>query len=172
MGANEWELEVLLNGEHVVGSPFALNVEAAVTSLGGVEIKGAAGMFGAFVNGMYEKVEEMQNVKLVYIKVGCSGMVCCWYAPNGEWFVSSTTYKDANKYAGYAYSIEKGLAAPENATQRKSSLGGSICEVQPAVTIAVLSGAEVPAAKAAAAAVAVAASGFTIVEPQGTVHIL
>eukprot|EP00729_Bicosta_minor_P010282 gene10282-biopygen324 len=165
----EWALEVLLNGEHVVGSPFALNVEAAVTSLGGVEIKGAAGLFGAAVNGMYEKVEEMQNGKPVYIKVGISGMTCCWYSPRGKWFVGSTEYKDANKAAGYAYSMETGLAAPELATQWNVALRDKY-EVQPAVTVAVLSGAEVHAAKVAAdaaAAAALAASGFTIAGATG-----
>eukprot|EP00729_Bicosta_minor_P019170 gene19170-biopygen29354 len=166
----EWALEVLLNGEHVVGSPFALNVEAAATSLGGVEIKGAAGLHSARVNGMYEKVEEMQNGKPVYIKVGSSGMVCCWYGPNGQWLVSTTTDKDANKYAGFAYSIAAGLAAPELAARWKMSLGGGKWEVQPAVTVAFLSGAEVHAAKVAAdaaAAAAVAASGFTIAGATG-----
>eukprot|EP00729_Bicosta_minor_P010761 gene10761-biopygen8222 len=167
----EWVLEALLNGEHVVGSPFALTIEVAVTSLGGVEIKGAAGMFGATVNGMYEKVEEMQNGKPVYIKVGSSGMACCWYAPDGKWFVSPTKHKDANKASGYAYSIEKGLAAPELATQWKVVLGAN-WEVQPAVTVAVLSGAEVHAAKVAAdaaAAAAVAASGFTVAGATGDI---
>eukprot|EP00729_Bicosta_minor_P019029 gene19029-biopygen8482 len=161
----EWALEALLNGEHVVGSPFALNVEAAVTSLGGVEIKGAAGLNGARVNGMYEKIEEMQNGKPVYIKVGSTGMACCWYDPNGMWTVSSSTEKDANEATGYAHSIETGLAAPELATQWDVLSGEDKWEVQPAVTVAVLSGAEVHAAKVAAdaaAAAAVAASGFTI----------
>eukprot|EP00729_Bicosta_minor_P008523 gene8523-biopygen10118 len=165
----EWVLEALLNGEHVVGSPFALTIEAAVTSLGGVEIKGAAGLNGAFVNGMYEKVEEMQNGKPVYIKVATSGMVCCWYAPDGRWFVSPTTYKDANKNTGYAYSIEQGLAAPELATQWDVHLGAK-WGVQPAVTVAVLTGAEVHAANVAAdaaAAAAVAASGFTVAGATG-----
>eukprot|EP00729_Bicosta_minor_P032599 gene32599-biopygen28400 len=170
-GAEEkdWALEVLLNGELVVGSPFALNVEAAVTSLGGVEIKGAAGLNGAIVNGMYEKVEEMQNEKPVYIKVGSTGMICCWYDPDGQWFVSRTTNKDANEAAGFANSIKAGLAAPELATQWDVSLGGK-WEVQPAVTVAVLSGAEVHTAKGAAnaaAAAAVAASGFTIARATG-----
>eukprot|EP00729_Bicosta_minor_P032589 gene32589-biopygen23372 len=165
----EWALEVLLNGEHVVGSPFALNVEAAVTSLGGVEIKGAAGMLGTKVNGMYEKVEEMQNGKPVYIKVGTSGMVCCWYGPSGKWYVSSTTEKDANRNAAFAHSIAAGLAAPELATQWNVSLGDK-WEVEPAVTVAVLSGAEVHTAKVAAdaaAAAALAASGFTIAGATG-----
>eukprot|EP00729_Bicosta_minor_P004233 gene4233-biopygen17830 len=170
----EWALEALLNGEHVVGSPFALTIEAAVTSLGGVEIKGAAGLNGAFVNGMYEKVEEMQNGKPVYITVGSTKMACCWYGPDGDWLVSSTTHKDANKYAGNAYSTTAGLAAPELATQWKVALGGGKWEVQPAVTVAVLSGAEVHAAKVAAdaaAAAAVAASGFTIAGATGnTAH--
>eukprot|EP00729_Bicosta_minor_P032664 gene32664-biopygen8675 len=165
----EWVLEVLLNGEHVVGSPFALNVEAAVTSLGGVAIKGAAGLNGAAVNGMYEKVEEMQNGKPVYIKVGTTGMVCCWYDPDGQWVVSPTKHKDANKAAGFAHSIVAGLAAPELATQWKVDLGDK-WEVQPALTVAVLSGAEVHAAKVAAdaaAAAAVANSGFTIAGATG-----
>eukprot|EP00729_Bicosta_minor_P012326 gene12326-biopygen19029 len=165
----EWALEVLLNGEHVVGSPFALNVEAAVTSLGGVEIKGAAGKCGASVNGMYEKVEEMQNGKPVYIKVGSSGLVCCWYAPDGQWIVSSTTDKDANEPTGFAHSVETGLTAPELATQWNVVLQGKI-EFQPAVTVAVLSGAEVRAVKVAAdaaAAAALAASGFTITGATG-----
>eukprot|EP00729_Bicosta_minor_P032618 gene32618-biopygen4690 len=160
----EWVLEALLNGEHVVGSPFAINVEATVTSLGGVEIKGAARMFGARVNGMYEKVEEMQNGKPVYIKVGSLGMMCCWYAPNGKWYVSPTKDKDANEAAAVAHSIEAGLAAPELAA-RWNAWSGDKWEVQPAMTVAVLSGAEVHAAKVAAdaaAAAAVAASGFTI----------
>lgn len=166
----EWVLEALLNGEHVVGSPFALRVEPAVTSLGGVEIKGAAGRNGASVNGMYEKVDEMQNGKPVYIKVGTSGMMCCWYAPSGKWFVSSTTCKDANKATGSAHSIATGLAAPELATQWTVHLGGGKWEDQPAVTVAVLSGAEVHAAKVAAdaaAAAAVAASGFAIAGATG-----
>eukprot|EP00729_Bicosta_minor_P002777 gene2777-biopygen25830 len=165
----EWALDVLLNGEHVVGSPFALHVEAAATLLGGVEIKGAAGSFGAAVNGMYEKVEEMQNGKPVYMKVDSSGMVCCWYAPNGKWFVSPTKNKDANENTGYAHSIAAGLAAPELATQLTVYLGDT-WEVQPAVTVAVLFGAEVHAAKIAAdaaAAAAVAASGFTIAGATG-----
>eukprot|EP00729_Bicosta_minor_P005141 gene5141-biopygen20803 len=160
----------LLNGEHVVGSPFALNVEAAVTSLGGVEIKGAAGLHGADVNGMYEKVEGMQNGKPVYIKVGTTGMVCCWYGPSERWLVSLTTYKDANKNGGYAHSIDTGLAAPELVTQWTVYLGGGKWEVQPAVTVAALSGAEVDVAKVAAdaaAAAAVAASGFTITGATG-----
>lgn len=164
----EWVLEALLNGEHVVGSPFALTIEVAVTSLGGVEIKGAAGMFGATVNGMYEKVEEMQNGKPVYIKVGSSGMACCWYAPDGKWFVSPAKHKDANKAAGVAHSNAAGLA-PELATQWTVHLGDK-WEVQPAVTVAVLSGAEVHAAKGAAdaaAAAAVAASGFTVAGATG-----
>eukprot|EP00729_Bicosta_minor_P022000 gene22000-biopygen1660 len=166
----EWALEVLLNGEHVVGSPFALHVKAAVTSLGGVEIRGAAGLLGTTVNGMYEKVEAMQNGKPVYIKVGSSEMICCWYDPDGQWFVSRTTNKDANKAAGSAYSIATGLAAPELATQWKVSVGGGKWEFQPAVTVAVLSGAEVHAAKVAAdaaAAAAVAASGFTVAGTTG-----
>ena len=137
--------------------------------MGGVEIKGAAGLKGAAVNGMYEKVEEMQNGKPVYIKVGTSGMVCCWYAPSGKWSVSNTKHKDANKATGFAYSIEKGLAAPELATQWNVALGGK-GEVQPAVTAAVISGAEVHAANVAAdaaAAAAVAASGFTIAGATG-----
>eukprot|EP00729_Bicosta_minor_P016936 gene16936-biopygen29287 len=165
----EWALEVLMNGEHVVGSPFALNVEAAVTSLGGVEVKGAAGLNGAKVNGVYEKVEEMQNGKPVYIKVGSTGMMCCWYDRSGRWLVSTTTHKDANEAAGYAKSIETGLAAPELATQWDVYLGDK-WEVQPAVAVAVLSGAEVHAAKVAAdaaAAAAVAASGFTITGATG-----
>eukprot|EP00729_Bicosta_minor_P004234 gene4234-biopygen17831 len=165
----EWALEVLMNGEHVVGSPFALNVEAALTALGGVEIKGAAGLNGARVNGMYEKVEEMQNGKPVYIKVGSTGMVCCWYDPDGEWTVAATSDKDANKNTGYAHSIKAGLAAPERATQWTVWLGDK-WEVQPAVTVAVLSGAEVRAAKVAAdaaAAAAVAASGFTVAGATG-----
>eukprot|EP00729_Bicosta_minor_P021052 gene21052-biopygen19309 len=167
---HEWALEALLNGEHVVGSPFALNVEAAVTSLGGVEIKGAAGLNGPRVNGMYEKVEAMQNGKPVYIKVGSSGMVCCWYAPDGKWFVSATTDKDANENTGFAHSIETGLAAPELVTQWNVLALGDKWEVQPAVIVAVLSGAEVHAAKVAAdaaAAAAVAASGFTITGATG-----
>lgn len=126
-------------------------------------------MFGAGFNGMYEKVEEMQNGKPVYIKVGISGMTCCWYSPRGKWFVGSTEYKDANKAAGYAYSMETGLAAPELATQWNVALRDKY-EVQPAVTVAVLSGAEVHAAKVAAdaaAAAAVAASGFTIAGATG-----
>eukprot|EP00729_Bicosta_minor_P010652 gene10652-biopygen17981 len=162
----EWALEVLLNGEHVVGSPFALDVEAAVTSLGGVAIKGAAGLNGAFVNGMYEKVEEMQNGKPVYIKVGTTGMMCCWYAPNEQWTVTITSDKDANKTTGFAYSIEAGLAAPELATQWNVGLGGGNWKVQPTVTVAVLSGVEVDAAKGAADA-ALAASGFTIAGATG-----
>eukprot|EP00729_Bicosta_minor_P004365 gene4365-biopygen30810 len=165
----EWKLEALLNGEHVVGSPFSLNVEAAVTSLGGVDIKGA-GMFGARVNGMYEKVEEMQNGKSVYIKVGTLGRMCCWYSSSGRWYVSPTKNKDANKAAGFAKSIETGLAAPELATQWNVWLGGDEYEVQPAVTVAVISGAEVHTAKVAAdaaAAAAVAASGFTIAGATG-----
>eukprot|EP00729_Bicosta_minor_P008738 gene8738-biopygen15012 len=165
----EWVLEALLNGEHVVGSPFALTVEAAVTSLGGIEIKGAAEIHGAFVNGVYEKVEEMQNGKPVYIKVGTTGMMCCWYAPDGDWTVSATTYKDANDAVGVAHSIEKGLAAPELAIQWNVLLGGK-WEVQPAVTVAVLTGAEVHATKVtadAAAASAVAASGFTVAGATG-----
>eukprot|EP00729_Bicosta_minor_P032610 gene32610-biopygen31441 len=165
----EWALEVLLNGEHVVGSPFTLHVEAAVTSLGGVEIKGAAGLNGVIVNGMFEKVEEMQNGKPVYIKVGSSGRMCCWFTPGGNWTVGTTTKKDANEAAGYAYSIETGLAAPELATQWNVDLGDK-WEVQPAVTVAVLSGAEVHDAKVAAdaaAAAAVAASGFTIARGTG-----
>eukprot|EP00729_Bicosta_minor_P018938 gene18938-biopygen5531 len=170
-GAEEqdWELDVLLNGERVLGSPFALHVEAAVTSLGGVEIKGAAGVFGARVNGIYEKVQEMQNGKPVYIKVGTTGMMCCWYAPNGRWTVTITSDKDANKSAGFAHSIAAGLAAPELATQWDVSLRGK-WKVQPAVTVAILSGAEVHAAKVAAdavAAAAVAASGFTIAGATG-----
>eukprot|EP00729_Bicosta_minor_P008247 gene8247-biopygen25007 len=171
-GAEEkdWALEVLLNGEHVVGSPFALNVEAAVTSLGGVEIKGAAGLRSAAVTGMYEKIEEMQNGKPVYIKVGSTGMMCCWYDPNGQWLVSSTTDKDANENAGFAHSISAGLAAPELATQWNVVLGDGKWDVQLAVAVAVLSGAEVHAAKVAAdaaAAAAVAASGFTIAGARG-----
>eukprot|EP00729_Bicosta_minor_P010283 gene10283-biopygen325 len=166
----EWALEVLLNGEHVVGSPFALNVEAAVTSLGGVEIKGAAGMFGVTVNGMYEKVEAMQNGKPVYIKVGSSGRMCCWNDADGQWFVGSTKSKDANEATGFAHSMETGLAAPELATQWKVSLAGGEWEMQPAVTVALISGAEVCTAKVAAdaaAAAAVAASGFTIAGATG-----
>eukprot|EP00729_Bicosta_minor_P032744 gene32744-biopygen845 len=172
----EWALEVLLNGEHVVGSPFALNVEAAATALGGVEIKGAAGLNGTKVNGLYEKVEEMQNGKPVYIKVGSTGMVCCWYGPNGQWYVSSTTSKDANEAAAAAHSIAAGLEAPELATQWNVHRGGGELEVQPAVTVAVVSGAEVHAAKGAAdaaAAAAVAASGFTIAGATGNnAHIV
>eukprot|EP00729_Bicosta_minor_P032811 gene32811-biopygen31608 len=126
-------------------------------------------MFGAFVNGMYEKVEEMQNGKPVYIKVGTSGMACCWYAPNGMWTVSATTYKDDNKNTGYAHSIAAELAAPELATQWTVSLGVKWAE-QPAVTVAVLTGAEVHAANGAAdaaAAAAVAASGFTVAGATG-----
>eukprot|EP00729_Bicosta_minor_P004485 gene4485-biopygen1144 len=165
----EWALEVLLNGEHVVGSPFALNVEAAVTSLGGVEIRGAAGLNGVRVNGVYEKVEKMQNGKTVYVKVGSSGMACCWYAPNGKWTVTITSDKDANKNAGFAHSIAAGLAAPELAARWNVNLGGGKWKVQSAVTVALLSGAEVHAAKVAAdaAAAAVATSRFTIAGATG-----
>ena len=62
------------------------------------------------------------------------------------------------------------MAAPELATQWNVSLGVGKWEVQPAVTVAVLSGAEVHAAKIAAdaaAVAAVAASGFTIAGATG-----
>eukprot|EP00729_Bicosta_minor_P025333 gene25333-biopygen18417 len=121
------------------------------------------------VNGMYEMVEEIQNGKPVYIKVGSTGTMCCWYAPNGKWLASRTKHKDANKFAGSAASIETGLAAPELATQWNVDLGDK-WEMQPAVAVAVLSGAEMHAAKVAAdaaAAAAVAASGFIITGATG-----
>ena len=68
-----------------------------------------------------------------------------------------------------AFVIAAGLAAPELATQWNVSGGGKF-EIQPAVAVAVLSGAEMHAAKVAAdaaAAAAVAASGFTIAGATG-----
>ena len=81
----------------------------------------------------------------------------------------STDRKDANTAAGGAHSVEKGLAAPELATQWNVASGGKF-ELQAAVAVAVLSGAEVHAANVAAdaaAAVAVAASGFTVTGATG-----
>ena len=121
-------------------------------------------MHGAAVNGIFEKTEEMKNGKPVYTKVGSTGMACCWYGPGGRWYVGHVESKDANKVGGFAFSVEEGLAAPELVTQWNVWLGGKF-EQQAAVTVAVLSGAEVHAANVAADAadaVAVAASGFAI----------
>ena len=54
----DWELEVLLNGKHVVGGSFAIEVLVAISSF---EIAGATGLYGAVVNGIFEKTEEIKN---------------------------------------------------------------------------------------------------------------
>ena len=75
----------------------------------------------------------MQNGKPVYSKDDDPDG-WCYYAPEGSWLVTDTEDKDANKNAGSANSVEKGLAAPQLVTAWKMNVNGD-WEHQPAVKL-------------------------------------
>ena len=110
----------------------------------GFKLSKATGEHAGVVNGFYKQTGEVVNDRAVYIKLG-STPHCCWHAPDGHWYVSSTTDKDANKDNGYAHTTAKGLphpARPDEAWRVADGVGEWVG--QPEVTVeALLSEADV-----------------------------
>jgi hypothetical protein len=115
---------------------------AVAVAAPGFTLAGATGMKAAIVNGTFVKLDEQQNGKSVYGQVG-NPTWCCWYGPDRMWMVSrSTTDKDANKAAGIAHSVERGLDAPQLAKEWKVWPGFADFEFQRTVTTRTLTEAE------------------------------
>ncbi len=76
---------------------------------------GASGDRASVVNGVFAREEELYNGRALYRKVGDPH---CWlrFAPNSRWVISDTVDKDANNYAGHAYSWSPGLSLPTDSS--------------------------------------------------------
>lgn len=132
---------------------------------GGFELRGAFGANAPHIQGVFCITEKQQNGKPVYLKVG-SSYYCCWYTLGGQWMVGDITCKNLNKSTtGFAYSVKKGLDAPQLAkewtVQKKSTRVDQPTAVQPTITITNQTACEVQAAIAACKTDA-AAPGFKI----------
>ena len=105
----------------------------------GFKLSKATGDCAGSVNGFYKQMGEVVNGRAVYIKLDSEGDPrCCWYDPDGNWMVSGTANKDANKGSGYAKTTATGLphpALPDEAW--KVAVGGKFVD-QPEVTVEAL----------------------------------
>jgi hypothetical protein len=88
---------------------------AELAAMRAVEIGGATGPCAAYVNGVYERTDEVKNGKPVFAKKvggGAEWFVGLWEAPTGKWNVSPRSSIDANKAAGWAATACTGVAHP------------------------------------------------------------
>lgn len=127
----------------MVGSPFDIAV------FYGIKFASTTGKERKRINGIFEKTEENQNGKPVFIKVGGGSQDCCWYTACDSWMVGDLEDKDANNAAGCAHSIEEGLATPDLVATWTVVKDGGGWEEQPAVTVTRISYTEVQATKEA-----------------------
>ena len=65
-----------------------------------IEIRGAEGVYAAFINGCFEPIGEVVGHASVYRKVGDADVWVEYHEPSGKWIVKSTS--DRGKAAGLA----------------------------------------------------------------------
>ena len=87
-----------------------------------VVLRGATGPKAGAINGTYSPTNEKANGVPVYVMVGNPAR-CLYRATDGKWYTTTVADKDANKCAGWAHTVEVGLAHPTLAKEWKVSDG-------------------------------------------------